>query len=94
MFKGWFDESRGQVSAHVLAEQGRRSMRIERRMYGGLALMSCLGFGAALGVWFFALAGDHLFVVPRAVELASLLVGMLCLWVGMFSLFMLVRGPR
>ena len=66
-------------------------MRFGRRMYGGLVLMSCLGFGAALGVWVFALAGDHLFVAPRALVLASLLVGLLCLWVGAFSLFMLAQ---
>ena len=71
---------------------GGAQMRFGRRMYGGLALLSCLGFGAALGVWLFALAGDHLVVVPRAAVLASLLVGMLCLWVGAFSLFMLAQG--
>ncbi len=52
-------------------------MRIGRTMYGVLALIGCLGFGAALGVWLFALAGGHLFVVSRAVVLASLLVGLL-----------------
>jgi len=69
-------------------------MRIGCRTYGGLALISCLGFGAALGVWLFALAGGHLFVVPPAVVLASLLVGLLCLWVGAFSLFMLAQGAN
>jgi hypothetical protein len=69
-------------------------MRNRRWMYGALTLIACLGFGAALGLWLYTIAGGHVYVVPRPFLLISALVGPICACVGAFAFVMVATGAR
>lgn len=63
-------------------------MRARIFVSGVLALLGCLVVGAATGVWLYTLVGGHLYVVPRAVLVASGALGAVAV---VFSLVAAVR---
>jgi hypothetical protein len=55
-------------------------------LHTGLALVGCFIVGTTVGVWFFALIGGHLFVMPPIALVASSLTGCLGVWAVAFVL--------